>query len=237
MRGVSFVAVTQQFNTTTSMGRLTLKVLLSFAQFEREVTGERIRDKIAASKKKGMWMGGVPPLCYDVRKRRLMVNPEEAETVSYIYRRYLQLGSVRGGICFVWDRGGLVFVACPAQRTREGTPEQIGGGRNVTIGAQARNETYRAPMSTTTLCERDPSGYREWSPAGDGVFDQRQGKLLHAWRRSKALRWGSRNTHRYNGGRSLEVSLCLSENCLLRVLQVWSALVPYAVSHILKAGK
>ena len=70
--GVSFVAVTQQFNTTTSMGRLTLNVLLSFAQFEREVTGERIRDKIAASKRKGMWMGGVPPLGYDVRERRLV---------------------------------------------------------------------------------------------------------------------------------------------------------------------
>jgi site-specific DNA recombinase len=94
-RGVSFVAVTQQFNTTTSMGRLTLNVLLSFAQFEREVTGERIRDKIAASKKKGMWMGGVPPLGYDVRERRLVVNPEEAETVRYIYQRYLELGSVR----------------------------------------------------------------------------------------------------------------------------------------------
>jgi site-specific DNA recombinase len=94
-RGVSFVAVTQQFNTTTSMGRLTLNVLLSFAQFEREVTGERIRDKIAASKKKGMWMGGVPPLGYDVRERRLVVNPEEAETVRCIYLRYLELGSVR----------------------------------------------------------------------------------------------------------------------------------------------
>jgi len=69
-RGISFVAVTQQFNTTTSMGRLTLNVLLSFAQFEREVTGERIRDKIAASKRKGMWMGGVPPLGYDARERR-----------------------------------------------------------------------------------------------------------------------------------------------------------------------
>jgi len=93
--GVSFVAVTQQFNTTTSMGRLTLNVLLSFAQFEREVTGERIRDKIAASKKKGMWMGGVPPLGYEVREHRLAVNPEEAETVRYIYQRYLELGSVR----------------------------------------------------------------------------------------------------------------------------------------------
>ncbi len=94
-RGVSFVAVTLQFNTTTSMGRLTLNVLLSFAQFEREVTGERIRDKIAASKRKGMWMGGVPPLGYEVRERRLVVNPTEANTVRYIYERYLELGCVR----------------------------------------------------------------------------------------------------------------------------------------------
>jgi site-specific DNA recombinase len=94
-RGISFVAVTQQFNTTTSMGRLTLNVLLSFAQFEREVTGERIRDKIAASKRKGMWMGGVPPLGYDVRERRLVISPSEANTVRLIYERYLELGCVR----------------------------------------------------------------------------------------------------------------------------------------------
>jgi site-specific DNA recombinase len=93
--GVSFVSVTQQFNTTTSMGRLTLNVLLSFAQFEREVTGERIRDKIAASKKKGMWMGGLPPLGYDVRERKLLVNPTEAQTVRHVYARYAALGSVR----------------------------------------------------------------------------------------------------------------------------------------------
>ena len=92
---VSFVSVTQQFNTTTSMGRLTLNMLLSFAQFEREVTGERIRDKIAASKKKGMWMGGVPPLGYDARDRSLVINEAEAETVRHIYRRYAALGSVR----------------------------------------------------------------------------------------------------------------------------------------------
>jgi len=92
---VSFVAVTQQFNTTTSMGRLTLNVLLSFAQFEREVTGERIRDKIAASKRKGLWMGGVPPLGYDVRDRCLVINEAEAATVRMIYQRYLRLGSVR----------------------------------------------------------------------------------------------------------------------------------------------
>ncbi len=92
--GVSFVSVTQQFNTTTSMGRLTLNVLLSFAQFEREVTGERIRDKIAASKQKGMWMGGNPPLGYEVKERKLVVNDAEAETVRQIYQRYLELGSV-----------------------------------------------------------------------------------------------------------------------------------------------
>ena len=92
---VSFVSITQQFNTTTSMGRLTLNVLLSFAQFEREVTGERIRDKIAASKKKGMWMGGVCSLGYDVRDRRLVVNQEESKLVKQIYRRYLELRSVR----------------------------------------------------------------------------------------------------------------------------------------------
>jgi len=93
-QGVSFVAVTQQFNTTTSMGRLTLNVLLSFAQFEREVTGERIRDKIAASKRKGIWMGGCPSMGYDIQDRRLVVNQAEAATVREIYRRYLKTGSV-----------------------------------------------------------------------------------------------------------------------------------------------
>jgi site-specific DNA recombinase len=92
--GVSFVSVTQAFNTSTSMGRLTLNVLLSFAQFEREVTGERIRDKIAASKRKGIWMGGFVPLGYDANDRKLVINKEEAESVGYIFRRYLELGSV-----------------------------------------------------------------------------------------------------------------------------------------------
>src|ERR1700739_1669006 len=94
-QGVSFVSVTQQFNTTSSMGRLTLNVLLSFAQFEREVTGERIRDKIAASKKKGMWMGGIVPLGYDASERTLVINPAEAETVRCIFTLYRELGCVR----------------------------------------------------------------------------------------------------------------------------------------------
>jgi site-specific DNA recombinase len=94
-KGVSFVSVTQQFNTTTSMGRLTLNILLSFAQFEREVTGERIRDKIAASKKKGMWMGGLVPLGYDRESRKLVPNPKEAELVVKIFSLYLKVGCVR----------------------------------------------------------------------------------------------------------------------------------------------
>jgi DNA invertase Pin-like site-specific DNA recombinase len=94
-RSASFVSVTQQFNTTNSMGRLTLNVLLSFAQFEREVIGERIRDKIAASKKKGLWMGGVPPLGYRVQDRKLVIVDSEAELVRSIFRHYAELGSVR----------------------------------------------------------------------------------------------------------------------------------------------
>jgi DNA invertase Pin-like site-specific DNA recombinase len=92
--GVSFVSVTQQFNTTTSMGRLMLNVLLSFAQFEREITGERIRDKIAASKKKGMWMGGVPPMGYDVVDKRLVVNEADSATVRRVFALYLDEGTV-----------------------------------------------------------------------------------------------------------------------------------------------
>jgi DNA invertase Pin-like site-specific DNA recombinase len=105
--GVSFVSVTQAFNTTSSMGRLTLNVLLSFAQFEREVTGERIRGKIAASKARGIWMGGNPALGYDICERRLIINEPEAHVVRHIFERYLEVGSVsalvvdlaREGVC------------------------------------------------------------------------------------------------------------------------------------------
>jgi site-specific DNA recombinase len=91
---VSFVSVTQQFNTTTSMGRLTLNVLLSFAQFEREVTSERIRDKIAASKRKGLWVGGMAALGYDTKDRKITVNDAEAECVRNIFQSYLKLSSL-----------------------------------------------------------------------------------------------------------------------------------------------
>jgi DNA invertase Pin-like site-specific DNA recombinase len=105
--GASFVSVTQQFNTTTSMGRLTLNVLLSFAQFEREVAGERIRDKIAASRRKGMWMGGTIPLGYDVKDRELVVNETEAQTVRKIFETYVRLGSV-ANLQIELDRSGIV---------------------------------------------------------------------------------------------------------------------------------
>ena len=91
--GVTFVSVTQQFNTTTSMGRLTLNILLSFAQFEREVTAERIRDKFAASRKKGIWMGGVPPYGYRVENRKLIIDEEKAEHVRWIFARFIEIGS------------------------------------------------------------------------------------------------------------------------------------------------
>jgi DNA invertase Pin-like site-specific DNA recombinase len=91
--GVTFVSITQSFNTTNSMGRLTLNVLLSFAQFEREVIGERIRDKVAASRKKGIWMGGWTPLGYEVRDRKLLIHKEDAERVRSIFKRFVQLKS------------------------------------------------------------------------------------------------------------------------------------------------
>jgi DNA invertase Pin-like site-specific DNA recombinase len=114
-KGVSFVSVTQAFNTTSSMGRLTLNVLLSFAQFEREVTGERIRDKVAASKARGLRMGGRPPLGYDIQDGKLAVNAEEAPRVRRIFERYLELGAIQAleregveGKCWVNKRGEIV---------------------------------------------------------------------------------------------------------------------------------
>ena len=129
--GVSFISVTQSFNTTTSMGRLTLNVLLSFAQFEREVTGERIRDKIAASKKKGMWMGGVVPLGYRVADRALHVVEDHAGIVRSLFRRYLEAGSV---------------VRLKQQLDAEGAriPIRIdGGGRSTGSGLFSRGHIYK----------------------------------------------------------------------------------------------
>jgi DNA invertase Pin-like site-specific DNA recombinase len=141
-RGASFVSVTQQFNTTTSMGRLTLNVLLSFAQFEREVIGERIRDKIAASKKKGMWMGGVPPLGYRVQDRKLVIVDSEAELVRSVFRRYTELGSVRLLKVELEDRG-INSKSWPSAAGR------VIGGKPFSRGAlylMLRNRTYRGEI-------------------------------------------------------------------------------------------
>src|SRR5437879_1042275 len=121
--GVSFVSVTQQFNTTTSMGRLTLNVLLSFAQFEREVTSERIRDKIAASKRKGLWVGGIAPLGYETKDRKIVVVEEEAERVRTIFRRYLELSSLNLLMADLRERGIVTKVrSLKTGRTIGGIP-------------------------------------------------------------------------------------------------------------------
>ncbi len=139
----SFVSVTQQFNSTTSMGRLTLNMLLSFAQFEREIGGERIRDKIAASKAKGMWMGGNVPLGYNVRERKLVVNEAEASTVRMIFQRYAELGSV-ALLRAELERAGIV------SRRREGAGREFSGGKRFSRGAlylMLQNRLYRGEVA------------------------------------------------------------------------------------------
>jgi site-specific DNA recombinase len=162
--GVSFVSVTQSFNTSSSMGRLTLNVLLSFAQFERELIGERVRDKIAASKRKGIWVGGpVPPLGYAAIEKKIVVVPAEAEAVRMIFAQYLRLGSIRA-LAEELDRQG---IRSKGRRLSHG--RSVGGGR-FGLGALAhllknrfyigeivyRGEVYRAehePIVQPTLFE------------------------------------------------------------------------------------
>ncbi len=167
--GVSFVSVTQSFNTTTSMGRLTLNVLLSFAQFEREVTGERIRDKIAASKKKGIWVGGVAPLGYEVRDKKLIINEDEARTVRMIFERYLALGSLPA---LQRELRGQGIVT----RKRTLSSGKVIGGVQLTNGPLAymlRNRLYLGEIN-----HRDKSYPGEHQPIIEqALFDQVQAKL------------------------------------------------------------
>jgi DNA invertase Pin-like site-specific DNA recombinase len=144
--GVSFVAVTQQFNTTSSMGRLTLNILLSFAQFEREVTGERIRDKIAASKAKGMWMGGYVPLGYRLADRKLHVIPEEAERIKLIFERYLQEGNVRK-LRKALDRDGI------RSKSRGHIEGRMSGGTSFSRGALY--QILRSPLYIGQIRHKD----------------------------------------------------------------------------------
>jgi site-specific DNA recombinase len=141
-RSISFVAVTQQFNTTTSMGRLTLNVLLSFAQFERELSSERVRDKIAASRRKGKWTGGTVPLGYEARDKKLVINKDEAETVRTIFRRYLELKSFSKLVADL-DRRGIVT------KRRNTKVAKYNGGIPFTYGPLAyflKNRIYIGEM-------------------------------------------------------------------------------------------
>lgn len=180
-REVSFVSVTQAFNTTTSMGRLMLNVLLSFAQFEREVTGERIRDKIAASKARGMWMGGTLPLGYDLPAagtRTLQVNHAEAETVRHIFARYLELGSVHGLQRELADQGIL-------SKRRVTAAGKIMGGLPFSRGALfhlLRNQTYRGCITHKgTVHEGEHEAIVD-----EQLFDRVRRKLDSQSRRRKA---------------------------------------------------
>lgn len=167
--GVSFVSITQSFNTTTSMGRLTLNVLLSFAQFEREVIGERVRDKISASKRKGIWVGGPVPLGYVSVNKKLVIVPEEAETVRGIFKRYLELGAVRL-LAADLDQRGIV------SKRRELSGGRISGGGRFGVGALShflKNRFYIGEVAykgEIHAGEHEPILERE-------IFDQVQAKL------------------------------------------------------------
>jgi DNA invertase Pin-like site-specific DNA recombinase len=176
---ISFVSVTQQFNTTTSMGRLTLNVLLSFAQFEREVTGERIRDKIAASKQKGMWMGGSIPLGYDLRDRKLFINAEEADRIREIYRHYLRLGCV-SALKEHLDRSPV------RSKTRTSEGKQTGGGRfsrgalykilaNHLYVGEIFHKGVAYPGDHEAIIERE-----QWDKVQQMLTENRQGKRRKA---------------------------------------------------------
>src|SRR5947208_1564098 len=184
--GASFVSVTQQFNTTTSMGRLTLNVLLSFAQFEREVIGERIRDKIAASKKKGMWMGGVPPLGYRAQDRKLVIVDSEAEIVRLIYRRYAELGSVR----LLKDELEARSIRSKLRTSASG---RISGGKPFARGAlylMLQNRIYRGE-----IVHREQSHLGEHEPIIDQpLWDAVQAQLAS-------------NAQRNDGGKTRPPSL------------------------------
>ena len=184
---VSFVSITQQFNTTTSMGRLTLNMLLSFAQFEREVTAERIRDKIAASKKRGMWMGGFVPLGYEAKDRSLVINETEAETVCTVFRLYLEHGNVRR-VKAEADRLGL--------KTKIRTLEEgrVGGGRPL-----SRGYIYKLlgnPLYAGRIAHKDASYEGRHAP----IIDAKTWKAVQA-------KLASSTHDRRSGVRTVEPSL------------------------------
>ncbi len=174
--GVSFVSVTQQFNTTTSMGRLTLNVLLSFAQFEREVMAERIRDKIAASKAKGMWMGGIPAIGYRPENRMLVPVPEEAKTVLHVFERYLELSSVRKLQAELKRAGRLT----PLRVTQKG---KTSGGCTFSTGKLYH--VLSNPIYVGRIRHRD----KIYAGQHEAIVDQ------DIWDKVQAMLSGNRNSH------------------------------------------
>src|SRR5271165_6137670 len=181
---VSFVSVTQAFNTTSSMGRLTLNVLLSFAQFEREVIGERVRDKIAASKRKGIWTGGPAPLGYRCSGKKLAIVPEEAETVRFIFTRYCELGSM-GALLEELDRLGIRTKAC-----------RLAGGRvrgDIRFGAGPLAYLLKNSIYAGEVVYRGQVYRGEHEPIlGRGLFEAVQAQLAaNAMARQVRLKGGS----------------------------------------------
>ena len=188
-KAVSFVSVTQQFNTTTSMGRLTLNVLLSFAQFEREVTAERIRDKIAASKKKGLWMGGQPPLGYDVRDKMLVVNAKEAQHVRRLFDAYLELGSTKALTAWAIENNVTTKLRMNADGSRRAGGKAFSRGN---LHALLRYHTY---VGQVAHAGKVYDGNHD-AILTRGIWDEVQTKLVtlrqagsvkHVGTRSKAL--------------------------------------------------
>jgi site-specific DNA recombinase len=182
-KSISFVAVTQQFNTTTSMGRLTLNVLLSFAQFERELSSERVRDKVAASRRKGKWTGGTVPLGYDAKDKKLVINKAEAETVRYIFKRYLEVQSF-GKLVADLDAKGIVT------KRRDTKVKKFNGGIPFTYGPLAYFLKNRVYVGET--------GHKEkWFPGEHAaivdrkIFDQVQQLLASQPAARKARRTAS----------------------------------------------
>ena len=210
---VSFVSVTQSFNTTTSMGRLTLNVLLSFAQFEREVTGERIRDKIAASKKKGMWMGGVVPLGYRVEDRALHIIEDHAEIVRSLFQRYLEAGSVSASSsnwamrAFGFRSASMARAARPAAvRSAEATSTRSCRTRSMRAGSPTRAKctkdsrsrscpkTCGTRSSKTCVSIWARRGRREHATRprlclSGKLFDDRGNRMSPSWARKGPKRW------------------------------------------------
>jgi DNA invertase Pin-like site-specific DNA recombinase len=209
---VSFVSVTQSFNTTTSMGRLTLNVLLSFAQFEREVTGERIRDKITASKKKGMWMGGVVPLGYRVADRALHIVEDHAEIVRSLFQRYLEAGSVvrlkqrldaegfrlpvrlngagrsTGGGPL--SRGHIYkILSNPIYVGRIGHKGQVHEGQHPPIVGQGLWEQVQQCLRNHLAAKRNRTRQASEAPLAGKLFDDRGNRMSPSWAKKGSKRW------------------------------------------------